>query len=225
VIVRIEYLKIGDRIIMVGTRRGRNRKSGPREKNGRPQREKIDVDAIAASMPHRAWIPPRKDKNGKMVDQRRDHKAENPFGRLLLVGSITEVEYEAGQKFRRDYLRYRTAIDSPRGEAPSLTGRLSASDYSEGDAPIPIRVQKPMSDDEFRTRLSAYDAAYRAAKTDDRGMPSVHALRVMNSVVVHERELQPGDREFLKAALGRLIKHYAKPVGAARRERLTAIGE
>ena len=193
---------------------GRKRKAGNRENNGRLQRERNDPALVAARMPHRAWIPSRTDDRGRVIDQRRDHKAENPFGRLCLVGSVTPSEYTAGQRFLTDYRRYRVVIDSPRESTPSLTGRLSRSDYSEGDAPIPLRIQKPMSDQEAQDRTKAYMKAVEAIKADNLGRPTPrHNLLVLNSVVIHERELQPGDREFLKAALQRLEGHYAKPVG------------
>ena len=91
---------------MIG-RRGRKRKSGPRNKNGRliPQ---INYRALAAEQPHRRDLP---------KDARLRAEGFNELGRLYLKGIITEPEYLAGQEFARVTAMYRATIGPPRALA------------------------------------------------------------------------------------------------------------
>lgn len=93
---------------------GRKRKQMKREPNGKPQRERgIDPKAIAQLQPHRRLVP---------ADVAHDPKAECIMGRLCLNGWLTEIQYQAGVKYRNDVARYRAVIDAPRSTEASMSG-------------------------------------------------------------------------------------------------------
>lgn len=81
-------------------RKGRNRKKGPREANGKPARSKAGrvfrgeqpVDAVVKEQPHRRWLP---------EDKRHDQNAATVLGRLYMAGIITEEMLMAGERFGR----------------------------------------------------------------------------------------------------------------------------
>ena len=110
---------------------GRKRKKGPREPNGRVQRTKtIDPKAVAKRQPHRRGVP---------AALAHDPKAECMMGRLCLNGFISEMQYEAGVKYRTAVMRYRSAIEAPRASEASLAGKLAGP--AGGGAPISERRQ------------------------------------------------------------------------------------
>jgi len=96
---------------MLGRKRKQNIK---REPNGRAQREKsIEPNAIAQLMPHRRLVP---------ANVAHDPKAECIMGRLCLNGWITEIQYQAGVKYRTAVSRYRAVIEAPRSTEQSMSG-------------------------------------------------------------------------------------------------------
>lgn len=96
---------------MVGRKRRQNVKRQP---NGQPSRERgIDPKALAQLMPHRRLVP---------ADVAHDPKAECLLGRLCLNGWITEIQYQAGVKYRTAIARYRTVIEAPRSTEVSMSG-------------------------------------------------------------------------------------------------------
>jgi hypothetical protein len=181
--MRTETLKIKHMGRHVKIMVGRKRKQGKRERNGRVQRERtIDPRAIAASMPHRAWLP---------SDKRHDQKAENPFGSLHLIGAITDQQYDAGIKYRDDVKRYRAVIDSP-SHSPRA---LSLDGIAAG--PPGYRI----SDDEAIRRRNAYARAFES-------VTGYFPRIVLKSVVIYDKALQSGDLPFLCGALNDLALHY-----------------
>jgi hypothetical protein len=96
---------------MVGRKRKQNIKRQP---NGQPSRERgIDPKALAQLMPHRRLVP---------AEVAHDPKAECLLGRLCLNGWITEIQYQAGVKYRTAIARYRTVIEAPRSTEVSMSG-------------------------------------------------------------------------------------------------------
>ncbi len=90
---------------MVGRKRKQNIKRQP---NGQPSRERgIEPNAIAQLMPHRRLVP---------AAIAHDERAECMMGRLCLNGWISEIQYQAGVKYRTAVARYRSIIEAPRGE-------------------------------------------------------------------------------------------------------------
>src|SRR5690349_1689557 len=96
---------------MAGRKRKQNIK---REPNGREQRVRdYDPKAIAQLMPHRRLVP---------AEVAHDPKAESIMGRLCLNGWITDIQYQAGVKFRTAIARFRTIIEAPRSSEASMSG-------------------------------------------------------------------------------------------------------
>jgi hypothetical protein len=173
-------IKRGDKDITVMV--GRKRKQGKRERNGRIQREKSeDPKIVAFTQPHRQGVP---------ADKRHDQRAENPFGRLNLINAIPDIEYDAGIKYRDDYLRYRAVIDSPNPNP----GAIALDRIAYGG-------RFPLSEDEAIRRRTAYMRAFEAVTGYG---PRV----VIKSVLFYEKELQPGDLPDLRVGLQGLVKHY-----------------
>lgn len=173
---------------------GRKRKSGKRERNGRIQREKTpDPKIIAFSQPHRQSVP---------AEKRHDQRAENPFGRLNLINAVPDLEYDAGVKFREVSVRYRAIIDSPN---PS-PGAISLDGLVYGG-------RAPISDEEAIRRRNDYMRAFEAIEGYG---PRV----VIKSVVIFEKELQPGDLPDLRSALQGLVKHFGLTHAVVRKARV-----
>ena len=185
---------------MVGTRRGRKRKEGKRYPGGQLVRDKQPSPAeIAASMPHRMAIA---------IEKRHDPMGECPIGRMCLAGFITADQYDAAQKFRTTVAKYRAVIDSPR-DAPNILASQYVPPPSDDPQIIPFRLRMPMSDDEAVKRRDEYQGAFEAIYG--------HRCRVVvNSVVIHEKELQHGDIGYLHAALDNLKKFYSGLTGAGK---------
>lgn len=161
---------------------GRKRKQGKRERNGRIQREKSeDPKIVAFTQPHRQSVP---------AEKRHDQRAENPFGRLNLINAVPDVEYDAGIKFRDDVLRYRVTIDSPNPNP----GAISLDRIAYGG-------RFPLSEDEAIRRRNAYMRAFEA-------ITGYGPRLVIKTVVIFEKELQPGDLPDLRLGLQGLVKHY-----------------
>jgi hypothetical protein len=161
---------------------GRKRKQGKRERNGRIQRERaIDPKVISLGQPHRQSVP---------AEKRHDQRAENPFGRLNLINAVSDVEYDAGIKYRDDYLRYRVTIDSPNPNPAAIS--LDRIAYGG---------RLPLSEEEAARRRNTYMRAFEA-------VTGYGPRLVIKSVVFYEKELQPGDLPDLRIALQGLVKHY-----------------
>lgn len=91
-------------------RRGRKRKSGYRESNGRPQREVIDYTKLAAEQPHRRDLPEK---------HKLSQDADTQIGRLYLKDQISEPQYLAGQEYERRVGAYMATICGPQALAGS----------------------------------------------------------------------------------------------------------
>lgn len=158
---------------------GRKRKPGRRERNGRLERT-VDPRLIAAQMPHRRELPP---------GLRHDQKAEDPFGRLNLASFVSDLQYDAGVKFRAIVRRYRAVLRSPSPNPPALT--LDGLKYGE-----PI-----ISDEEAIRRRDEYQRAFEAING--------HRQRViLNSVVIFDKPLDRTELPQLCAALNDLVVHF-----------------
>jgi len=169
---------------IVVTRKGRKRRIGSREKNGRTQRERgIDPQTVAAGHPHRKSV-------AEAV--RHDPRAESVMGRLRLNGWITEEQYQAGVKYRDIVMRYRAIIDAPR-EAVSMSGWVVGS---WGTAYF-------LDAEEIERRKSIYMAMY-ASLEEGAGH---HAAKAVTNCAVHERPgFTPAN---LKRGLDALIGFFA----------------
>lgn len=138
---------------MVGRKRRQNIKRQP---NGQPSRVKDgDPKAIAQLMPHRRLVP---------AEVAHDPKAESLLGRLCLNGWISEIQYQAGVKFRTAQARYRTVIEAPRSSEASMSGVIVGP---WGGSVIPEERQIEIRKD----YMAAFEALEEA--TGSRGARSV----------------------------------------------------
>ena len=160
---------------------GRKRKSGPREPNGRLERERaIDPKAIAQLMPHRRLVP---------ADAAHDPKAESLLGRLQLNGWLSVAQWQAGESYWEIVNRYRAVIDAPRGEV-SMNGVIVG----------PWGGGMTITDDEAKRRKDNFNAAFEAmhSAAGHRGAVAVsHCLHGKNDFALR----------YLKCGLDALAEH------------------
>ena len=168
---------------------GRKRKNGKRERNGRIQRDKTDPKIVSLSQPHRQSVP---------IEKRHDQKAENPFGRLNLTNTVTDIEYDAGLKFRDDYLRYARIMGIPSHCPRSVA--LDGLRYGSGADISPEQADARKS--KWRRALAAVGAE--------------RVKIVLNSVVIYEKELVSGELVYLRIGLSNLVDYYGLTRGAKR---------
>lgn len=171
---------------------GRKRVSGvEREPNGRIQRERpTDVALIAELQPHRMCLP---------VELRMDARAENRLGRLNLLGTLSDDQYEAGRRFAQIVNLYK-AIIAPPAKPRSL-------DIGS------VRGRSVIDDEECEARKISYNWAFEAlAKTamaDGSTSPGIAHLaqRAVSAVAVHDEEC-PTSIDYLRAGLDALARHF-----------------
>lgn len=171
---------------------GRKRAYVEREPNGRAQRQRphTEVDTIAELQPHRMCLPP---------ELRMDAKAGTKFGRLNLLGALTDDQYDAGQRFAKIVLLYRAVI-APPAHPHSLD--IGA-----------IKGRGNIDDDECEARKIAYNWAFEAlgrTKMPDGSQSSgiAHlAQRAVSAVAVHDEDC-PTSIEYLRAGLDALAQHF-----------------
>lgn len=193
-----------DRIIMVG----RRRKPGKRHPGGQlVQEKKPDRAQVAAAMPHRRWLP-AKDKQKRPI-AKDDRRAETVFGCLNLIGLVSDIEFDAGERFQDTVRRWKVVADSPR-EPQGFMSKITKSEHDPNESmPVVVRFN-PMTDEEAKRRWADYNGAFCAVKTQQNGeLPAPrHNLIVLNSVVIHNKTLERGDLSCLKEALSRLVDYY-----------------
>jgi len=82
-------------------------KNGRRQRSRRDQNDKLEREAISVVMrqPHRMLVPDI---------YRRSQHAENPIGRLFLLGVIDADDLNAAMAFRKVCVEYHRAIGAPR---------------------------------------------------------------------------------------------------------------
>ena len=129
-------------------RRGRKRKTGKREPNGRLQRERgIDPSEVAAQLKHRTadvyWLNLRR---AIPIEDRANEKAECPLGRYNLVGAINDLQYNAGCMFRREVMAYRRVL-GVRKERQSIAG------FGQPQASTPKELEDQQEDRDSDHRM------------------------------------------------------------------------
>lgn len=183
--------------------RGRKRKSGNREKNGRLQRDPtVRPEQIAARMPHRASEVVYAEFHSGTVEVKRivrsfvpiaelhNEKAESPFGRLRLVGAISEEQYLAGRQFAREVQQYRRVLDIKRD-------RESIAGIGQPGSPTP----KELDDKKAVEILASYMDAYGA-------IGSRASQCAIKHIVIQELELGADLFRYLTLGLNNLVRHY-----------------
>lgn len=120
---------------------GRPRKSGRRQPNGQPARAYINPKAQVAAQPHRIAVAAK---------LRETPEAESEFGRMMLNGTITRAQYEAGRQYAELAARYRAVKGYP--PIHPIAMDLLRSGGGVGEAP----------DHVIQAAVRAYDNAYCA---------------------------------------------------------------
>ncbi len=183
--------------------KGRKRRAGKREKNGRIQRAPaVNPNVLASRMPHRASeVIYAEFKRGTaeikhivrtFIPQQELHneKAENPLGRLRLVNAISEEQYLAGRQFASDVSKYRKVLDCKK-QHQSIAGFGLPSPGSS----------KEIESDQAVKIMSNYMMAFES-------IGSRASQAAVKHVVIQEMELEPGLFHYLDKGLDRLISHY-----------------
>ena len=124
------------------------------------------------------------------LDKVHDPKAEEPLGRYNLIGAISDAQYDAGCKFRREVMQYRRILDC-RKERQSIAG------FGQPQPSTP----KELTDAEAIEILRDYMEAFEAIGDRTCQMAVKH-------VVVQELELDSRVFGYLELGLSRLVAHY-----------------
>lgn len=183
----------------IRNRKGRKRKSGRREANGRPQRVPVDYRSMAALWPGRRDLA---------VDVRSSERAGSELGRLNLrwqaheareahlrpyektpPPGISEDQYEAGRRYAVIVGAYRAMIGVP----AHLEGGGRGYDCV-GDARCPPDTCI------CKARQERYDDAYCSIRT--------HAAHLaVNAVAIHDQAISPDLVIHLREGLSALARH------------------
>jgi hypothetical protein len=119
--------------------RGRPRKVGVREPNGRISRaatkalrREVDVEVRPAGL-----ISPLEIRRywAKAAGEARLEAFGSPVGQLLLAGKLDEGQYSAARKWNKLAARYRLAIEAPRGPRTRALERRGSRSVGAASAP------------------------------------------------------------------------------------------
>ena len=98
--------------------RGRKRKPGQRYACGKRTRQETEREAMATV------IETRQRHYGVTAKQARDERLGTALGRLAWQGTISQIQYEAGQEFGELYRRHHLALGLPLPSPRSVAGLL-----------------------------------------------------------------------------------------------------
>ena len=162
---------------------GRKRKNGKREPNGRLLRALADRTSVAGTVKDLAII----------ARERLDPALASPFGRLLRLGDIRAVEYDAGMKYR--------ALRSAADRALGLPARHpTGCDLNASRGFLLGSEADPAND---RAIISTF---HTAEDVVGRGSKQLSVLRAVclydDAPTTYEHKLM------LKSALDKLVKHW-----------------
>lgn len=190
---------VGMSIAPSKNRKGRKRKSGRRQPDGRLARISLDYRAMAAFNPDRADLP---------AAYRLDERAGTCLGRLNIVYrisdsrkanaghsekfGITEVQYQAGQKYARIVGAYLAQAGSPRCTAG--TGR-SHSCRGDANCPPETCICRMQTEDYMRANEAIERDAGRAGHM------------AVNRVAIHDQPISADQLPPLRMALTALARH------------------
>jgi hypothetical protein len=186
------------------TRRGRKRKPGVREPNGRLSRKQVNVMARLRAAHDReehetlsVGLDARERVHGVDPQHTRDQKAGSVVGRLCLSGAITAHQYDAAMTWleeRADYLR---AVSPAQGSEPRAldpNAAHGASHYENAAA--------------AQRAVARYRAACRAVQDKQNEVRlNAHLNGALDAILVRDVLIHNlvGD---LRIALNALAKHY-----------------
>lgn len=176
-------------------RRGRTRKKGIRERNGRTLRasrrqteRSAEIFSVAAAQPHRA----------RYGEQFRDQRAECELGRLCLDGVLTAIQYEAAVAYRRVVASMRREICAPMPNAKSHSGMMLAQG---GQAATAQQISDEAEEEKFWRALGKHSDAVRSMSADQK--------RAVDGVVLDDRSIYDSISVFdLTGGLNLLADHF-----------------
>lgn len=186
------------------TRRGRKRKAGVREPNGRLSRKRENVTARLRAANDReereilsVGLDARARVHGVDPKHARDQMAGSAVGRLCLAGSLSRQQYDAAMTWleeRADYLR---AVSPAQGSEPRAldpNAAHGASHYEDAAA--------------AQRAVARYRAACRAVQDKQNEVRlNAHLNGALDTIIVRDVLIHNlvGD---LRIALNALAKHY-----------------
>jgi hypothetical protein len=132
----------------------------------------------------------------------RSQKAESPFGRLEIAGSITPIQYEAGRRFARTLERHRRVVDDSPSPFPSPVS-LEAGSQGKSSRPEPDESSINAIKRDYADMMSVlldleHSALYRGTS------------QLLRSVILFEVEIVRDERQIgnLRAGLNVLCRHF-----------------
>jgi hypothetical protein len=151
------------------SRRGRPRKIGAREPNGRISRaeakalrrqvqDEIRPTGVISPLEiRRFWV--------KAAGSARLEAFGTPVGQLLLFGKIDEAQYSAARAWAKLAARYRLAIESPRRPKSLALERIGSRSVGAAAAPGGFRAARCVAVADARRRKRFVGAVEKAAPT------------------------------------------------------------
>lgn len=190
--------------------KGRKRKAGRREPNGRLSRRAVETarrnladmdreqrDALAVGLEARERV------FGIKPQHSRDQKAGSAIGRYCLVGLVTQAQYDAAMLFVEARARYLLAIDAP--PQPGAVDPNAARGR-------PVGTENPTQLRKWREEYREATAAIQEKQNEIRGMGnlfgSLGAMLFRDVMLDHLL----GDA---RIALNALVRHYGLLARAA----------
>lgn len=170
--------------------RGRKRKAGPREPNGRPQRRSVgtaEQDAMRTAIEYRQRV------FGISPVDVRDQKAATLLGRLCLSGAVSEAQWQAGEDWLKLVNSVYSAVNAPRGFRTAGSMALALDEDAETER--------------YRLIKARFDAANAAIEEHAPVVERIARMRVLTSVVVNEVDV-PTLHGTLRMALNGLVRYF-----------------
>lgn len=182
--------------------RGRKRKMGKREPNGRISRADTqrDVREVALSQPHRRWLP-----EGKRSDQ----GAECIVGSAYLASLITEPQSWAAAKYRRLVDEFHQVLATPVTRQSASAVGVTASLETPAEADHLAAIVQETPEERAERVIETMNAVTRLfGKLDD----GKSLRRELDAVVLEGAPIT--SLAFLRAALGELARLWRLDVDA-----------
>lgn len=191
-------------------KRGRKRRSGKREPNGRLSRRQVEVarrNLTDLDLEQRnilsVGLDARERIFGVSQQHSRDQKAGSAIGRYCLQGLVTQAQYDAAMMYLEGRIRYHRAVDAPR---PPGAVDLNAARGR------PVGTENPEQLRKWRDDHEAACKAVQEKQNEIRGAGNLFGA--LDAVLLRDVMLDAllGD---VRTALNALVKHYGLQAMAA----------
>lgn len=173
--------------------KGRKRKQGKREPNGRPARgpnRRISAEQDAMSVA----VDYRKNVLGVRSDHALDQKAATLLGRLRLSGAISEAQWQAGEDWHELVEAMYAAANAPRG-FKTVSGGAGT----------------PLSEEEearrYRALKDRFNAANAAVEERAPVAERIERFKALRTIIVDQFD-NPAMHGTLRLALNALAHHF-----------------